>query len=237
MFVVSIHPQLSLRALNHRWKQNHWVAKFSFSECKMDLLINPNIAYLSIVGAVIFVMLTFVVPRSKIPIVGFVICLAIAWFEISQLRANPWDLIIVVLSPIPFFVAVRTSRLHYPLLFLSLMALTIGSYFIFTDQNGTPTVNLNLVMGVSFLSALFAWGAYNRQIQKQNEEGIYDPDSVVGLIGEARTEIDSSGLVLLEGELWRARSKTPIPAGSAVRVIRSGGGLLTVQKVERLSKK
>lgn len=203
----------------------------------MEFLINPNIAYLSIVGAVLFVMLTFVMPRSRIPFVGFVICLALAWYEISQLKADFWPLIIAVLSPIPFYIAVRTSRLHYPLLFLSLIALTIGSYFIFTDQNGTPTVNLNLVIGVSFLCALFAWGAYNRQIQKRNEEGIYDPDSVVGLIGEARTEIDSSGLVLLEGELWRARSKTPIPAGSKVRVIRSGGGLLTVQKAESLSKK
>jgi len=203
----------------------------------MEFLIDPNIGYLSIVGTVIFVMLTFVMPRSRILIVGFVICLATAWYEISQLKANPWELIIAVLSPIPFYIAVRTSRLHYPLLFLSLLSLSIGSYFIFTDQNGTPTVNLNLVMGVSFLSALFAWGAYNRQKQKQSEEGIYDPDSVIGLIGEARTEIDSSGLVLLEGEIWRARSKTPIPAGSAVRVIRSGGGLLTVQKVERLSKK
>jgi membrane-bound serine protease (ClpP class) len=202
----------------------------------MEFLINPNIGYLSIVGAVAFVMLTFVIPRSKIPFVGVVICLALTWYEISQLKANPWDLIIVVLSPIPFYIAVRTSRLHFPLLLLSLLALTIGSYFIFTDQNGTPTVNLNWVIGVSFLSALFAWGAYNRQIQKRNEEGIYDPDSVVGLIGEARTEIDSSGLVLLEGELWRARSKTPIPAGSKVRVIRSGGGLLTVQKAEGLSK-
>jgi len=203
----------------------------------MEFLINPNIGYLSIVGAVIFVMLTFVMPRSRIPIVGFVICLALTWYEISQLKANTWDLIIAVLSPIPFYIAVRTSRLHFPLLLLSLLMVTIGSYFIFTDQNGTPTVNLILVEAVSLLSALFAWAAYNRQIQKRNEEGIYDPDSVVGLIGEARTEIDSSGLVLLEGEIWRARSKTPIPAGSAVRVIRSGGGLLTVEKAEKLSKK
>ena len=202
----------------------------------MDFLINPNIGYLSIVGAVIFVMLAFVMPRSRIPIVGFVICLALAWYEISQLKADAWPLIIAVLSPIPFYIAVRTSRLHFPLLFLSLMALTIGSYFIFTDQNGISMVNLNWVMAVSFLCALFALAAYYRQIQKQNEKGIYDPDSVVGLIGEARTEIDSSGLVVPEGEIWRARSKTPIPAGSAVRVIRSGGGLLTVEKAKTLSK-
>jgi len=202
----------------------------------MEFLINSNIGYLSVVGAVAFVMLTFVMIRSKIPIVGVMICLAIAWYEISQLKADAWALIVAVLSPIPFYIAVRTSRLHYPLLLLSLLTLTVGSYFIFTDQSGISTVSIKLVIGVSLLSAIFALVAFNRQKQKQNEEGVYDPDSVVGLIGEARTEIDSSGLVVIEGEIWRARSKTPIPAGSAVRIIRSGGGLLTVEKANELRK-
>jgi len=200
----------------------------------MEFLINPNIAYLSIVGAVAFVMLTFATPRSRLPIVGFVICLAIAWYEISQLKAEPWSLIIAVLSPIPFYIAIRTSRLHFPLLLLSLLMITIGAYFIFTDQTGTPTVSLILVEGVTLLSALFAWGVYNRQKQKQNAS---DPSSVVGLLGEARTEIYTDGQVLVEGELWLAQSKTPIPAGSTVRVLRCDGATLTVQKVERLDKK
>jgi membrane-bound ClpP family serine protease len=66
-----------------------------------------------------------------------------------------------------------------------------------------------------------------------------DPDSVVGLIGETRSEIEShsAGSVLIEGEVWLARSKKPIPAGSMVRVVRQDGFVLTVKETEKLTKK
>lgn len=71
----------------------------------------------------------------------------------------------------------------------------------------------------------------------RNAEGIRlsnNPDSVIGLIGETRTDIDvhSAGSVLVEGELWQARSKKTIPAGSTVRVLRLDGFWLTVKEVE-----
>jgi membrane-bound ClpP family serine protease len=66
-----------------------------------------------------------------------------------------------------------------------------------------------------------------------------DPDSVIGLIGETQTDIEahSAGSVLIEGEIWQARSKEPIPAGSTVRVLRQDGFWLTVKKVEKATKK
>ncbi len=64
--------------------QNNWVSSRE-KYTKMEFLINPNIGYLSIVGVVLFVMLTFVMPRSEIPTFGDVIRLALAWYEISQL--------------------------------------------------------------------------------------------------------------------------------------------------------
>jgi membrane-bound ClpP family serine protease len=78
--------------------------------------------------------------------------------------------------------------------------------------------------------------------QIRNAEGARlsdDPDSVVGLIGEARTDIEahSAGSVLVEGELWQARSKNPIPAGARVRILRQHGFWLTVKEVEKLTKK
>jgi membrane protein implicated in regulation of membrane protease activity len=40
------------------------------------------------------------------------------------------------------------------------------------------------------------------------------------------------GSVKIEGELWRARSKELLPAGTLVRVIRQDGVTLTVKKIE-----
>lgn len=57
--------------------------------------------------------------------------------------------------------------------------------------------------------------------------------SIVGLIGEAQTDIEahSASPVLAEGEIWQARSKKN-PAGRIVRVLRQDGFWLTVKKVE-----
>ena len=62
-----------------------------------------------------------------------------------------------------------------------------------------------------------------------------DPDSVIGLIGEVRTDIEphSAGSVLVEGEIWQARSKEPIAAGRLVRVMRQDGFWLTVKEEEK----
>jgi membrane protein implicated in regulation of membrane protease activity len=61
-------------------------------------------------------------------------------------------------------------------------------------------------------------------------------DTLVGMIGEVWIEIEpfSSGSVKIEGELWRARSKEALPAGTLVRVIRQDGITVTVKKVENI---
>ncbi|MFN2299632.1 MAG: NfeD family protein [Anaerolineales bacterium] len=49
-------------------------------------------------------------------------------------------------------------------------------------------------------------------------------------MGTAETEIHHTGSVLVASESWSARSDTPIPAGSDVRVTAREGLVLTVAK-------
>jgi membrane protein implicated in regulation of membrane protease activity len=57
------------------------------------------------------------------------------------------------------------------------------------------------------------------------------------MTGQVWVAIEPSALgsVKIEGDLWPARSKEIIPAGTLVRVIRQKGITLTVQKVENLT--
>jgi len=49
------------------------------------------------------------------------------------------------------------------------------------------------------------------------------------MTGEARTDILAEGSVYVNGEDWSARSKTLIPAGSKVLVLRRNGLVLEVE--------
>ncbi len=60
-------------------------------------------------------------------------------------------------------------------------------------------------------------------------------EAIIGALGEALTDIKNEGFVLVEGEIWRARSKdleVIIKKGEKVKVISLDGLTLIVEKVE-----
>lgn len=205
----------------------------------MEFLINPNIAYLLVVTAVMLSLWAFNDQKSTWQKVGMVLCFAAAGYELVYLKWNPLALSVVALSPLPLFIAIRQARLNSPLFLITILMLTMGSTFLFVDQNNRPVVNYGLAAIVSVFCSTFIWIGIGRM---RNAEGLRlsnDPDSVIGLIGVVQREIElhSAGSVLVDGEVWQARSKKPIPAGATVRILRQDGFWLTVKEVERISKK
>jgi membrane-bound serine protease (ClpP class) len=56
---------------------------------------------------------------------------------------------------------------------------------------------------------------------------------MIGEIGNAFTDIEYEGKVLVHGEIWKARSKEKISKGSKVKVVRVERGLtLEVVKID-----
>jgi membrane-bound serine protease (ClpP class) len=202
----------------------------------MEFLIDPNIAYILIVAAVMLALMTILVPGTGLPEIGMLICLGLAWYELTHLEPNLWALLVVALTPIPFIIAVRQARLRLPLLALTILMLAVASFFLFIDKDGRPAVNFLLAGGVSILSGLFIWFAVERGLKAQSARPVNDPDSLVGRVGEARTEIYKTGSVQAEGELWTAHSDRPIPAGSQVLILKREGFVLRVKKIEKLTK-
>ena len=202
-------------------------------------LINPNIAYLLVITGMMLLLYTFNNPKATLAKALMVLCFAAAAYEVVYLNENQWAFLIVALSPLPFFSAMRQRLPRSPLYLITMAMLTMGSVFLFVDENNLPVVNYGLAAIVSLFCASFIWIGVERLRSAEGAILSNDPDSVVGLIGQTQTDIEShsAGSVLIEGELWQARSKKPIPAGRAVRVLRQDGFVLTVKETENLMKK
>jgi membrane-bound ClpP family serine protease len=200
-------------------------------------LINPNVAYLLIVTAVMLFIMIAVAPKSSLLKVGLTVCLGAAGYEFSQLGGDPWALLVVALSPLPFFVAIRQPRSQPFLAIVTILMLTVGSVFIFWNAGGQP-YRLPLAGFVSIICGRIIWILFLRIRDTRSARLSDNPDSLVGLIGTARSEIEKyeTGSVEIEGELWVARSDQPIPAGSMVRIVCFDGLVLTVEKVEKLTR-
>jgi membrane-bound serine protease (ClpP class) len=208
-------------------------------EEKMEFLINPTIAYLLIVTIVIVLTLMILDNKFTVSRYAIILCLVVVIYELFYLGLNPSALLVVALSPLLFHFAIRQTSVHLALVVLAILMLALGSFYLFLDENGHPVINYRLAGLIFTLYSIFIWITIGRM---RNAEGIRlsnNPTSVIGLIGETRTDIEahSAGSVLVEGELWQARSKKAIPAGSIVRVLRLDGFWLTVKELEPLTKK
>ena len=205
----------------------------------MAFLINPNIAYLLVVTGIMLLLWTFNNPKSNWPKVLMVVCFMAAAYEFVFLKENPWAFLVVALSPLPFSHAIQQKLPRSPLYLITTAMLVLGSVFLFVDENNSPVVDYGLAAIVSMVCASLIWIGVERLRSVEGAILSNDPDSVVGLIGETRSEIEShsAGSVRIEGELWQARSKKPIPAGSTVRVVRQDGFVLTVKETENQRKK
>jgi membrane-bound serine protease (ClpP class) len=201
----------------------------------MEIIINPKVAYLLIFTGVMLLLIMFNDTKYSLPKVGaMAFCFLAGIAEFFILDGNPWAFLIVVLSPLPYFIAVRQERHHNPLFLFTIFMLTIGSAYLFVDENHRPLANLGAAGMVSVFGGLFIWLTVERR--RTTGKAPFIGDTLVGMTGEVWIAIEpfSIGSVRIEGELWQARSKEMLPARTLVRVIRQEGVTLTVKKIENI---
>jgi membrane-bound serine protease (ClpP class) len=195
----------------------------------MDFLLDPNIAYLFLLGGVLLAMMALVTPGSGFFEIGALFCIALAGYAIYHLSINWWALILLGLSIVPFVYAIQKPK-REPFLALSILLLIVGSVFMFPRLEEQPMVNpLVALVGSGFVVG-FLWIAVRKYLDAAHARPSHSLDTLVGQIGEAKTKVDEQGSVQVNGELWSARSEGVIPAGSTIRVVRREGFILIVEK-------
>ncbi|RPI81133.1 MAG: hypothetical protein EHM41_21270 [Chloroflexi bacterium] len=197
----------------------------------MNILLNPNIAFLALVLTFLLSALAILVPGTGLVEVLAVVGLLFSAYAIVNLHINYYALAILLVGVFPFLFALRISGKKI-FLVPSLIALLIGSTFLFVEEDWTPAVNPILALTVSGTTSISVWLLARKLLEAAALPPLQDVHRLVGMIGTARTKILDSGTVHLESELWSARSEQEILAGSEVRVVKVDGITLVVEKVD-----
>ena len=193
------------------------------------ILLNPNVAYLLLVGGALLAILALLNPGTGLLEVAALILLVLAGLGIYSLPINLWALGLLLLGVLPFLFALRRSgRMVY--LGVSIAALVVGSIFLFQGEGLKPAVSPFLAVIVSVLAVDFVWLVAQKTLEADRVRPVHDLKALIDTIGEAKTDIHTEGSVQVAGELWSARSQQPIPVGSKVRVIAREGFILDVEK-------
>ena len=196
----------------------------------MDFLLEPNIAYLFLLGGVLMAMLALATPGTGFLEIGAFFCIVLAGYAVYNLSYNWWALLLIALSIAPFIYAIQKPQREL-FLGISILLLIIGSVFMFPRGLEQAGVNPIVATVASGLTAGFLWIAIRKSIEAAYARPLHDLAGLVGQVGEARTAIHDDGSVQVGGELWSARSENSIPAGSSIRVVRRDGFIVVVEKV------
>ena len=130
----------------------------------MDFLLDPNLAYLILLGGVVLAFLALVTPGTGMLEVGALFCFLLAGYAVYNLPMNWWALLLLLLSVGPFiYAAQKPQRELY--LGLSILLLVAGSAFLFASDGWLPAVNPLLALFSSGLVAVFLWIVVRKSIQ------------------------------------------------------------------------
>jgi len=198
----------------------------------MNFLLEPNVAYLILLGGVMLGFLALVTPGTGLFEVGAFFCIALAAYAVYNLSFNWWALVLLALSIVPFVYAIQKPKREL-FLGLSILLLVIGSVFVFPSREGLFAVNPVVALLASALVISFLWIAVRKSIEAAGISPSHNLEELLGQLGEARTDVHEDGSVQVAGELWSARSVSRIPKGSPVRIVRREGFVVVVEQVNQ----
>ncbi|MCB0876207.1 MAG: nodulation protein NfeD [Solirubrobacterales bacterium] len=195
----------------------------------LQILVNPNIAYLLLLVGMLGIALEAAAPGTIIPGALGGTALVLGLIGTLQLPVAAIGIVLLVAA-----VALFIAEAHLPtggfLGIAGIAALIAGGLLLFDPGDDGPTVSPWVAVPVAIVlggGLLFVGGRVLRARRQGFRTG---EDELLGSVVRVRTEIDPVGQVFAEGALWRARASggEAIPVGSEVRIEEIDGLTLVV---------
>lgn len=208
---------------------------FPMSAAKKFLhkLAHPNVAYILMTIGIYGLIYELATPGIGMGGGVGLICLLLAFFSLQILPINTVGVALIVLGMVLLLFETFAPS-HGLLTFGGLVSFALGS-FMLIDIKASPVyarVSFELIAGTVGVTALFFGYALRKAFQARRAKPKIGQELLIGKSGVAKTALDPEGMVFLEGELWTARSHSPLNAGDEVVVTHVDGNKLSVKKKE-----
>ncbi len=193
---------------------------------------SPPVAYLLLLIAL--GLLVFELYTAGIGIAGVVgaVCLILASYGLDVLPARWWAVGLLLLSAFGFAVNAQTAGLARVWTGVAVVALVLGSLFLY-DEPGVSLSWITLLVGVVLMVIAMVSGMPS-MVRTRFSTPTIGREWMIGEMGEAVESVSPDGVVRIREALWRARTNraTPIAQGDRVRVVAIEGLTLEVEPEE-----
>jgi membrane-bound serine protease (ClpP class) len=194
----------------------------------LSAIAHPEVAYLLMTLGMIGLTVELWNPGAVLPGVAGALSLLLAFFALQVLPMNTTGLLLALLG-----IGLLVLELKVPSGVLGIggtIALVIGSIMMTGSVPGV-SVGLGFIIPAALAFAIIFLFLGRLALAAQKRAPVTGKEGLIGVEGEARDPLspETTGYVLVRGELWRARSRSPIASGAPIRVLQVNGLTLDVE--------
>jgi len=206
--------------------------EMSFIEKLLNILSDPNIAYILLMLGFYGLMFELYSPGTILPGIVGVICLVLAFYSLNTLPINYAGLALILFALLLFILEIKIAS-HGVLAIGGVISLLLGSMMLIRrDAGAIGQLSWTVIIASTVVTTLFFLFVIGMGLKAQRMKPVTGSESMIGETGEAKEELNPLGMVFLHGELWQAESVGgSIPSGGKIRVRSMKGFKLFVEKV------
>jgi membrane-bound serine protease (ClpP class) len=204
-------------------------------ESLLDLLANPNIAFLLLAVGVQALLIELSNPGMWVPGFVGVVCLALLIYSLGVIPVNLLGLIFIVTAFVLFILDVKAPT-HGALTAAGIGSFIVGALVMFNSPLRPGEIRVQpispaLVVAVAMTNGAFFAFIVGKAVQSRRSPVVTGTGTLIGQTGEARTDLNPAGIVFVASELWTAEVQDGIiPAGTPVEVVGVDGVKLLVKR-------
>jgi membrane-bound serine protease (ClpP class) len=181
--------------------------KMSVWEKMLDIISDPNIAYILFLLGMYGLIFELYNPGSILPGIVGVIALILALYSMHTLPINYAGLALIIFAVILFLLEIKIVS-HGLLAIGGVISLLLGSMMLIKSNSSLEMVKISrsVIIAATVISALFFLFVVGFGIRAQRRRVVTGMEGLVGTVGEALESLSPKGTVKVQGEIWNAES-------------------------------
>ena len=186
----------------------------------LDKISDPNISYILMMLGFFGLIFELFNPGAIFPGIAGVIFLVLAFYSMSSMPVNYAGLSLIIFGVLLFLLEIKIIS-HGILTIGGIISLLLGSMFLFrrSPTENIVAVSWGVIISTTIVTSLFFLFVVGMGLKAQALKPVSGLDSMIGTKGESMNLIDPSGMVKINGEMWKAISLSgKINAGESVIV-------------------
>jgi membrane-bound serine protease (ClpP class) len=196
----------------------------------LHLITDPNIAFILLTLGLNGLLFELSSPGGFAAGIIGGICLVLGLYALGVLSVNWTGILFIILAFVLFIVDIKAAT-HGVLTVGGIASFVFGALILFSSP--VYTISRALVISVAGGTGAFFAFAVSKALMAQKRKPATGREGLIGMRAVVRIPLEPEGMVMLAGELWKARAEEgTIDAGQTVEVVGLEGFTVIVRAVQ-----